>query len=259
MRTVAIANQKGGVAKTTTCLSLGACLVEMGKTVLLIDLDPQSSLTLSLGIEPHTLRRTVADSMLHNATLVSVSRETGLAGLEIVPASPQLATIDQVLYRGEGYEMYLREALAGVDEALYDYVLIDCAPAFGPLTLNALAACQFLIVPIQAEYFAVRSLDNVFELIERTRKKSNPGLRYRLLVTMYDRRNSICVKILERMRARFPQALFETVIEVDTKLRESPIVAQPITIYKPDTRGARQYRALAEELLAYEESSGRST
>ncbi len=251
-RVIAFANQKGGVAKTTTCLSLGGCLAEMGKAVLLIDLDPQASLTLSLGIDPRSLRRTVADSILHNATLVSVSRETTVPGLEIVPAGPGLATIDKVLYRGQGYETYLKEALDVVRDELYDYVLIDCAPAFGPLTLNALTACDLLIVPVQAEYYSVRSLDNVFELIELTRQKTNPALRYRLLVTMFDRRNSICVKILERMRARFSHVLMETVIEVDTRLRESPIVSKPITLYKPDTRGAQQYRALAEELLRYE-------
>lgn len=252
-KVIAFANQKGGVAKTTTCLSLGGCLAEMGRTVLLIDLDPQASLTLSLGIDPRSLRRTVADSILHNATLVSVSRETDVPGLEIVPAGPGLVTIDKVLYRGQGYETYLKEALDVVrQEGLYDDVLIDCAPAFGPLTLNAMTACDLLIVPVQAEYYSVRSLDNVFELIELTRQKTNPNLRYRLLVTMFDRRNSICVKILERMRARFPHVLLDTVIEVDTRLRESPIVSKPISLYKPDTRSARQYRALAEELLRYE-------
>lgn len=249
---VAFANQKGGVAKTTTCLSLGGCLTEMGKSVLLIDLDPQASLTLSLGVDPRSLRRTVADSILHNATLVSVSRETEVPGLELVPSGPGLATIDKVLYRGQGYENYLKESLEAIREGMYDYVLVDCAPAFGPLTLNALTASDLLIVPIQAEYYSVRSLDNVFELVELTRQKTNPTLRYRLLVTMYDRRNSICVKILERMRARFPHAMFETVIEIDTKLRESPVVSKPITLYKPDTRGAHQYRALAEELIHYE-------
>jgi chromosome partitioning protein len=249
---IAVSNQKGGVAKTTTCLSLGACLAEMGNMVLLIDLDPQASLTLSLGIDPGSLRRTVADAVLQNATLVSISRETQVPGLDIVPSNPGLATIDKVLYRGQGYESYLKEALAELDQSLYDYVLIDCAPSFGPLVLNALTASDFMIVPIQAEYFAVKSLDNVFKLIELVRQRTNPGLRYRVLVTMYDRRNSICVRILEQIKAAFSHALFKTIIEIDTKLRESPVVAKPITLYQSDTRGALQYRALAEELMQYE-------
>lgn len=250
-RIITLANQKGGVAKTTTCLSLGACLAELGKMVLLVDLDPQASLTLSLGIDPRSLRRTVTDSILHNATLVSVSRETDVSGLEIVPSNSELATIDKVLYRGQGYETYLKEALDALDKTLYDYVLIDCAPSFGPLTLNALTATDILIIPVQAEYYAARSLENMFSLIELVRQKTNPALRYRILVTMYDRRNSICVKIFEQMKVAFSNALFEAVIEIDTKLRESPVVAKPITVYKPDTRGAQQYRDLAGELMRY--------
>ncbi len=251
-RIVAIGNQKGGVAKTTTCLSLGACLAEMGKTVLLIDLDPQANLTMSLNLQPGELRRTIGDALLHNATLLSVSRETDVPGLDLVPSSPGLSTVDKSLYRGQRYEFYLHESLAALDRSLYDYVLIDCPPSLGPLMLNALTAAHFLIVPTQAEYYAARSLDNILELVKLVRQKTNPGLSYRILVTMYDRRNSICVRIYERMQARFPQVLFKAVIEVDTKLRESPMLGKPITLYKPDTRGAQQYRALAEELQSYE-------
>ncbi len=251
-RIVAIGNQKGGVAKTTTCLSLGACLVEMGQMVLLVDLDPQANLTLSLGLRPGSLRRTVADALVHNATLVSVSRETDVAGLDIVPANSGLAMMDRVLYRCKGYERYLKRAVDALDDGLYDYVLMDCPPSFGPLTVNALAAARLMIIPTQAEYYAARSLENVFDVIALVRQRYNPGLRYRILVTMFDRRNRICSQILKQMRQAFPDALFDTIVEVDTKLRESPVVGQPITLYRPNTRGARQYRALAEELMRYE-------
>ena len=146
----------------------------------------------------------------------------------------------------------LKEAFAKLDGDFYDYILIDCPPSFGPLTLNALTVADLMVIPTQAEYYAARSLPHVFELIRLVREKTNPALLYRILVTMYDRRNSICVRVLEQMRASFSQALFETIIEVDTKLRESPVTGRPITLYKPNTRGARQYRALAEELLRYE-------
>jgi chromosome partitioning protein len=250
---IAIGNQKGGVAKTTTCLSLGACFAEMGKTVLLIDLDPQANLTLSLGVPPESLRRTVGDAILRNATLVSVSRESSVMGLDIVPANMGLAAIDKVLYRCEGYETYLREALAELDSDLYDYILIDCPPSFGPLTLNALTVSDLMIIPTQAEYYAARTLQHVFDLIKLVRTKTNAGLRYRILVTMYDRRNRICGRILAQMKSAFPNILFGTVIGIDTKLREGPVVGQPITQYSPNTRAARQYRALAEEVMRDEQ------
>ena len=251
-RVIAIGNQKGGVAKTTTCLSLGACLAEMGKMVLLVDLDPQANLTISLGLQPGSLRRTVADALLQNATLVGTSRETNVMGLDLVPANAGLAMMDRVLYRCKGYERYLRRALEALDGDMYDYVLIDCPPSFGPLTINALVAAELMIIPTQAEYYAARSLENVFDTIALVRQKYNQGLRYRILVTMFDRRNRICSQILAQMKRAFPTALFETIIEVDTKLRESPVVGQPITLYRPNTRGAQQYRALAEELIEYE-------
>jgi chromosome partitioning protein len=252
-RYVAIGNQKGGVAKTTTCLSLGACLAEMGKMVLLIDLDPQANLTLSLGIKPEALRRTVSDALLGNATLVGVSRETEVMGLDIVPASTGLAVLDKVLYRSRGYEHFLKQAASSLDGGLYDYVLMDCPPSFGPLTLNALTVAELMVIPTQAEYYAARSLQHVFELVKLVRQRTNPRLRYRILITMYDRRNGICVRILGQMRSTFSDTLFKNIIEVDTKLRESPVVGKPITLYKPNTRGARQYRALAQELVEDEE------
>jgi len=246
---IAIGNQKGGVAKTTTCLSLGACLAELRKSVLLIDLDPQANLTLSLGFQPGALRRTVSDAILHSATLVSISRETGVMGLDVAPANTGLAAVDKVLYRCRDYEGYLKEALQEMDRDLYDYVLIDCPPSFGPLTLNALTASELLIIPTQAEYYAERTLQNVFELLRLVRRRTNSRLRHRLLVTLYDRRNKICQTTLVQLRSTFPELLFDTIIEIDTKLRESPAVGQPITIYQPKTRGARQYRALAKELM----------
>jgi chromosome partitioning protein len=246
---IAIGNQKGGVAKTTTCLSLGACLAEMGKTVLLIDLDPQANLTMSLGFDPKTLRRTVSNVVLRNAPIVSASIETDVMGLDLVPANAGLAAVDKALYRCKKYELYLKEATAGLNGGLYDYVLMDCGPSFGPLTLNALTVADLMIIPTQAEYYASRSLEHVFRLIELVRQKTNPALRYRILVTMYDRRNRICVRTLEQMREVFSHVLFETVIGIDTKLRESPVLGVPITHHRPNTRGARQYRTLAEEVI----------
>ena len=248
---IAISNQKGGVAKTTTCLSLGACLAEMGQMVLLIDLDPQANLTLSLGLNPQELRRTVGDALLGNASLVSVSRESPMFGLDILPANHGLTLLDKALYGRSGYQFRLQEGLGEIEPGFYNFVLIDCPPSLGTLTLNALTAADLAIIPIQCEYFAAKTLNRHIDVLKRVREKTNPQLAYRVLVTMYDQRNGICRVILGQMQRKLDSLLFETRIDVDTKLRESPVYGQPITLYAPKTRGAEQYRALAQELLSY--------
>jgi len=246
---IAVKNQKGGVAKTTTCLSLGACLAEMGHNVLLVDLDPQAHLTLSLGLKPEELRRTVSDALLGNTSLVSVSRESAMSGLDLAPANQGLALLDKIFYAQQDYEFHLKRRLDSMGDGGYDFVLIDCPPSFGVLTMNALTVADLLIIPVQPEYYAAHSLRQVLGLAKRTQEKSNPHLRYRVLATMVDRRNKIGRVILEQMQAGLGQALFKTVIEVDARLRESPAFGQPITLYAPRTRAAQQYRALAQELM----------
>jgi chromosome partitioning protein len=247
--TIAISNQKGGVAKTTTCLSLGASLSELGHLILLIDLDPQAHLTLSMGLKPKELRRTVGDALLRNNSLVSVSRESSMLGLDIVPANPGLVVLDKVLYGQPGFQFRLKQGLDSMGDGFYDFVLVDCPASFGTLTLNALAAADVLIVPIQCEYFSTYTLLNYMKLIRHTREKINPRLKLRVLVTMYDRRNKICRVTLEHVQRKLHNVILKTIIEVDTKLRESPAFGQPVTLYAPKTRGAEQYRALAAELL----------
>lgn len=249
--TIAVCNQKGGVAKTTTCLSLGACLAEQGASVLLIDLDPQAHLSLSLGFKPEQLHRTGSDALLANTSLISVSRESAIPGLDIVPANQQLALVDKILYSRKEYEYLLKHRLESINQDLYDYILIDCAPAFSTLTLNALTAANLLLIPIQCEYYAAKSLRSVLELTKVIRQKTNAALNYQLVITMYDRRNRICRVIRDQIQGSLSHVLFNTIIEVDTKIRECPAYAQPITQYAPDTRGAEQYRALAKELLHY--------
>lgn len=249
MFVVAIANHKGGVAKTTTCLSLGGSLAERGFQVLLIDLDPQAHLTLSLGIRPEELRHTVAEVLLHEQSPVAISRETSVAGLDLAPASGELVVLDKVLYGRPGYEFRLREALTQMSP-IYDFVLLDCPPSFGTLTLNALTAAHLLIIPIQCEYYAWRSLRSMLELVTLVREKTNPTLRYRLLVTLFDMRSKIHRLIMEEIHRHFPTALFQTIVQVDTRLRESPAYGLPVTQYAPGTRATLQYRALAEELIA---------
>lgn len=247
---VAVANTKGGVAKTTTCLSLGGALAEQGYLVLLVDLDPQAHLTSSLGIRPDRLRRTVSDVLLGQASLAGISHETRVFGLDLAPANHELLIINKLLYKHPGYERRLDTDIEGMPRKLYDVILMDCPPTFGTVTINALTAADLLIIPLQCEHYAVQSLKRMLDMVRVTRRKTNPRLSYRLLVTMYDMRNRIHPTILKYLRDRFSAALFDSKVQVDTKLRESPAFAKPVTEYAPNTRAARQYRALAQELIA---------
>jgi chromosome partitioning protein len=248
--TIAISSEKGGVAKTTTCLSLGAALAEMGLPVLLIDLDPQANLTMSLGLKPDQLRRTVVDALMGTSSLLGVSQETGTSGLDLVPANHELALADKVFYKMPGYQFRLRQALARLVQGMYRCVLLDCPPALAPLTLNALAAADLLIVPVQCEVYAARSLQKMARFAQQLREQVNPGLDVRGLITMYDQRNKISRIILEQLHNGQGLPFFETIIQIDARLKESPVYGQPVTSHASRSRGAQQYRALAAELTS---------
>jgi len=267
--TIAVGNQKGGVAKTTTCISLGAALAEMGHTVLLIDLDPQANLTLSFrlgakGTRPGGTRRgmgqsgrsSIMDALIGNSTLLGVSRESEIPGLDVAPAGRELVLVDKVFYQVSGYQYRLREALEAIEPGLYDYVLVDCPPSLATLTLNALTAADLLIIPVQCELYAAHSVRQMVRLADQVRQQCDHDLKHRLLVTMYDMRNKISRMILDQMQRGRGDELFKTIIQVDTKLRESPAYGRPITTYAPGSRAAQQYRALAEELLEVEAEGG---
>jgi chromosome partitioning protein len=246
--TIAISSQKGGVAKTTTCLSLGAALAEMGHSVLLIDLDPQANLTISLGLNPKQLHRTVSDTLVGDCSLVGVSRETSIFDLDVVPANSQLTLVDRALYKTPGYQFRLRKLIDGIFHGLYEYVLLDCPPYLAPLTLNALTAADLLIIPVQCELYAPYSLRHVIGLARQIREQINTNLDYRVLVTMYDGRTRVSRLVLEQMQHDLSPVLFKTIIQIDTKLKECSAWGKPITSYAPRSRAAQQYRALAQEL-----------
>jgi len=248
-RLIAIASQKGGVAKTTTCLSLGASLAKEGQSVLLVDLDPQAHLSISLGLKPEELRHTIKDAFLGNVSLVSITRETDVPLLDLAPANQELGVVDKLLYGRPDYESLLKNRLKVTDNEYYDVILVDCPPALGTLVLNALTAAELLIIPTQCEYYASRSLHDVLQLVQLVREKTNAVLAYRVLITMFDRRNRISHVVREQLERTFSDVLLETIIDVDTKLRESPVFGQPVNLYAPNTRGAAQYRALAKELM----------
>jgi chromosome partitioning protein len=248
---IAIWHQKGGVAKTTTALSLGACLVERGRRTLLIDLDPQGNLTSGLGFDPAQLRGSAADVLLGNDTLASVSRETSLPGLDLVPSNPDMVTLPRWLHLREHYEPILRDGLARPEVAHYALAVMDCPPLVGPLTIAALTAADLVVIPTQCEYFSVQVLRDSLELVNLVRARTNPRLAYRLLVTMFDGRGHLHGRVLAQLQQHFSPALLQTVIGVDSKLRESQLVGRPITLHAGSSRGAQQYRGLAEELLTY--------
>jgi chromosome partitioning protein len=257
--TIAVSNEKGGVAKTTSTLSLGAALAELDYHVLVIDLDPQANLSLALGLEAGEANITSANVLIENTPVRAAIRRTDIANLDLVPSGFKIEEAEQFLPMRTQYLVTLRNALKA-DPLPYDYILFDCPPALGALTLNALAASNLLIIPTQAEYFSAYALRNMMGTIRRIRQEANPGLAYRILVTLLDRRNRTHRNIFEQLQATFGQGVFTTVIEIDTKLRESPIAGVPIMQYKPNSRGSQQYRVLAQELIEHaKEEANRQT
>jgi chromosome partitioning protein len=248
--TIAMSNEKGGVAKTTSTLSLGAALAELDHRVLLVDLDPQANLSLALGLESGAIGVTSADVLIENVAIKNAIHKTESKNLDLVPSNMRIETAEQFLPMRSHYMLALRNALQAT--ALpYEYILLDCPPALGSITLNALSSADLLIIPTQAEYFSAYALRNMMGTIRRVRQESNPNLAYRILVTLLDRRNRTHRNIFEQLQTTFGQGVFTTVIEIDTKLRESPIAGIPITQYKPTSRGSQQYRVLAQELMEY--------
>jgi chromosome partitioning protein len=253
--TIAIWHQKGGVAKTTTAIALGACFAERGHETLLIDLDPQGNLTSGLGFDPEQERASSADVLLGNDTLAAVSRETSLPGLDLAPSNPDMVTLPRWLHLREKYEPLLRQALGRPEVAHYRMAIMDCPPMLGPLTVAALTAADLVLIPTQCEYFSVQTLANSLDLVQLVRGRTNPRLAYRILVTMFDGRGLLHSRVLAQLQGVFSDALLQTMIGVDSKVRESQLAGRPITLHANSSRAAQQYRQLAEELLTYAQRS----
>jgi chromosome partitioning protein len=248
--TIAICNEKGGVAKTTTTYSLGAALADDGKRVLLIDLDPQGNLSLANGIDINENIHNSSEILLDGLSLEKAIHPTNTANMSIVSSSPKMADAEQFLPPRNNYSTILKNALQ-VKTKEYDFIIIDCPPSMGAINTNALTAADLLIIPTQAEYFSAYALRDMMTFIRRIRKESNSGLAYRILITLLDERNRTHRTIRDQLQQTFGNGLFQSVIEIDTRLRESPIIGLPITQYRPNSRGAQQYRILAQELIDY--------
>jgi chromosome partitioning protein len=248
---IAICHEKGGVAKTTTTLNLAAGLGELGSKALMIDLDPQANLTHSVGLDVEDPEFSIAEVLLGEIDVEATVVQTGLSGLDMIPSGAGLFKAGRELYRFPEYEFRLRNILTEPSISHYGVVVLDCPPSLGSLTFNALTAADLLIIPTQCEYFSIQALKDMFDAVNLIRERTNPELVYRLLVTMFDGRGSFHTRMLEQLQSYFKEGLLQTRIGFDTKLRESQLAGQPVMIHAPQSRGAQQYRQLAEELNAY--------
>lgn len=245
----AIANQKGGVGKTTTAVNLAACVAEAGYESLLIDIDPQSNATLGLGIDKH-VQPTVYDALVGDLALADTVLASSIDKLGVIPAGPDLAGATIELPRMDGSENRLRDALAPIRDR-YAFIFLDCPPSLGPLTVNALVAADRVIVPVQAEYFALEGLAGLLDTLALVQRELNPRLTVAgMLLTMHDGRTRLAQDVEREVREHFPSLVFETVIPRNVRIGESPSFGKPVIHYDPYCAGADAYFELAKEVAA---------
>jgi chromosome partitioning protein len=253
-KVLAIANQKGGVGKTTTAVNLAAALAQTGRTVLLIDVDPQANATSGVGVDRASLRRTTYHALVLHQPLSTISQPTAF-GFHIVPSDRNLAGAEIELIETVDRDTVLREAILPVKDE-YDFIILDCPPALNLLTLNALAAADSLLVPVQCEYYALEGVSELFNTLSRLRRAVNPILKVEgLLLTMYDERTNLAPAVAADLRSFYSGLVFKTMIPRNVRLAEAPSYGQPIIQYDPRSRGAEAYLQLAEEILGNEQAT----
>ena len=253
---IAITNQKGGVGKTTTSVNLSACVAELGRRTLLIDIDPQGNATSGLGVIAAG-GATVYGVLLGEVRAAQAVLDTGFDGLKVLPSGIELAGAEIELVALGQREQFLKDALKELREA-YDYIFIDCPPSLGLLTLNALTAADSVLVPIQCEYYALEGVGQLMNTVKLVRRQLNPELQVEgILLTMFDARTNLGAQVVSEVRTHFPEEVFATLIPRNVRLSEAPSYALPIHRYDPRCNGTVAYRALAKELVARNEGEKR--
>ncbi len=244
---IAVLNQKGGVGKTTSAINLAAFLVKAGKKVLVVDLDPQGNATSGLGLDKQDMEVTTYDVLLDATKMPAAIKESHVHGLNIVPANANLAASEIELAQQADREGKLKAALAGLT---YDYVLIDCPPALGLLTVNALTAADYLLIPVQAEYYALEGLGQLLAVFQRVKETTNPRLEILgVVITMFDSRNSLAAQVKDELSKHFGDKVFDTVVPRNVRLAEAPSYGLTIVEHDKWSKGARAYKQLAKELV----------
>lgn len=249
MQVFAVANQKGGVGKTTSAVNMASCLAAAEQKTLLIDLDPQGNATSGLGIAKHDLTRSIYDVMVHRTPLAEVTIPTTLEYLSLAPSNTQLVGAELELVSVFARETRLSQAIAALDSA-YDYVLIDCPPSLNLLTINAFTAADGVVVPVQCEYYAMEGLSELIKTVQLVQEHLNDRLKIEgIILTMYDQRNNLARQVAGEVRNYFQDKVYDTVIPRNVKLSESPSHGKPIILYDVQSKGAKSYLDLTKEMI----------
>ena len=257
-RVLAVSNQKGGVGKTTTAINLGTALAAIGEKVLIVDMDPQGNASTGLGVPRETRRVTIYDVIVDGRSVDDSAVQTAVPGLHIIPADADMSGVEIELSQADRRSFRLRDALAGQGaegQTRYDYVLIDCPPSLNLLTLNAMAAADAVLVPLQCEFFALEGLTQLMKTIDMVRQSLNPTLEIQgLVLTMYDRRSALSGQVANDVRSHFGDKVYESVIPRNVRVSEAPSFGKPALIYDLKCAGSQAYLRLAREVVARERS-----